>query len=273
MIGRGVWLAVSGGTDAYDGAMTKSFSMLDPTTQSSADRAFAAEMTDFFAASLGSTMDKLRNFGKYAPRQSLALFLAKNEMFKRIVGIHGDVIECGVHLGGGLMTWAQLSAIYEPINHSRKVVGFDTFEGFPELHPQDGRPALDYARAGGLATGAEEDIRESVRLFDLNRPLGHIAKVGLVSGNAVATIPAYLEANPHLVVALLYLDFDLYEPTKAAIETLLPRMPRGAILAFDELNQRNWPGETRAALETVGIRNLKIERFPFTPQLSYAVLD
>jgi hypothetical protein len=107
----------------------------------------------------------------------------------------------------------------------------------------------------------------------LNRPIGHIERVELVSGDAVETIPAYVEENPHLVVALLYLDFDLYEPTKIALEHFLPRMPRGSILAFDELNQKHWPGETAAVLETIGIRALRIERFPFTPQLSFAVLD
>ena len=71
----------------------------------------------------------------------------------------------------------------------------------------------------------------------------------------------------------LYLDFDLYEPTKVAVETFLPRMPKGAILAFDELNQAAWPGETLAVLETVGLRSLRVQRFPFTPALSYAVLD
>ena len=253
--------------------MTESFSMSDPSTQTQSDREFATAMAEYFSVSLGSTMDKLKNFGKYVPRQSLAVFLAKNEMFKRVLGVHGHVVECGVHLGGGLLTWAQMSAIYEPINHVRRVVGFDTFEGFPGLHPQDGQPALEYAKAGGLATGAQEDIQESVRLYDLNRPIGHIGRVELVTGNAVKTIPAYVDANPHLVVAMLFLDFDLYEPTKVAIETFLPRMPRGAIIAFDELNQRNWPGETKAVLDTAGIRNLRIERYPFTPQLSYAVLD
>jgi hypothetical protein len=75
------------------------------------------------------------------------------------------------------------------------------------------------------------------------------------------------------VVSLLYLDFDLYAPTKAAIDTLLPRMPKGAILAFDELNQAQWPGETMAVVESIGLRNLRIQRFPYVPQLSYAVLD
>jgi hypothetical protein len=82
----------------------------------------------------------------------------------------------------------------------------------------------------------------------------------------------YIAANQHLVVSLLYLDFDLYEPTKFAIETLLPRMPKGSIIAFDQLNQKFWPGETLAVLETLGVHNLKLERFTFQPQISYAVL-
>ena len=106
-----------------------------------------------------------------------------------------------------------------------------------------------------------------------DRFIEHIPRVELVVGDAMQTIPEYVENNPHLVVAMLYLDFDLYEPTKMAIETFLPRMPKGSILAFDELNQESWPGETMAVLETVGLGNLRIERFPFTPQLSFAVLD
>lgn len=75
------------------------------------------------------------------------------------------------------------------------------------------------------------------------------------------------------MVALLFLDFDLYEPTKLALETFLPRMPRGAVLAFDELDDAAWPGETLAVLDTIGIRNLRVERFPYMSQLSYAVLE
>jgi hypothetical protein len=45
------------------------------------------------------------------------------------------------------------------------------------------------------------------------------------------------------------------------------------VLAFDELNQAFWPGETLAVLETIGLRNLRIQRFPYMPQLSYAVLE
>jgi hypothetical protein len=253
--------------------ITERFSMLDQRNQTERDREFAKSMEAYFAHGLGTNMDKLRNFTKYVPRQNLAHFLAKNALFGQIAGIHGHIIECGVHLGGGLMSWAQFSAIYEPVNHVRRVVGFDTFTGFASLDSKDSGDNLEYAVQGGLATHAQDDVEECIRLYDLNRFLGHIQHVELVVGDAVLTIPKYVHDNPHLVVAMLYLDFDLYEATKAAIESFLPRMPKGAILAFDELNQSAWPGETLAVLETVGLRNLKIQRFPFTPQLSYAVLE
>ena len=56
---------------------------------------------------------------------------------------------------------------------------------------------------------------------------------------------------------------NVYEPTKVALEHLVPRMPKGAILFFDELNDGSWPGETAAVMETVGISNLRIQRLPF----------
>jgi hypothetical protein len=79
--------------------------------------------------------------------------------------------------------------------------------------------------------------------------------------------------NPHIVVSLLFLDFDLYEPTKVALEHFLPRMPKGAVLAFDELDNPLWPGETLAMLETHAKRPLRIERLEFDPYIGFAILD
>jgi hypothetical protein len=257
--------------------MDNPYSMLDSRTQTAADEQYWSEIQKLFIESEGDTLAKLKNFTKFVPRQNLSLFMAKNEIFKQILNVHGHIVECGVFMGGGLLTWAQFSAIYEPYNHTRRIVGFDTFEGFPGLSkfdsPKEGAE-VPFARPGGLATSnAEADIRRAVELYDSNRPIGHIERIELVKGDAQQTIPAYIDNNKHTVVSLLYLDFDLYEPTAAAIKAFLPRMPKGAILAFDELNQKQWPGETLAVLDAVGIRNLRIKRFPFTPQISYAVLE
>ena len=68
------------------------------------------------------------------------------------------------------------------------------------------------------------------------------------------------------------LGFDLYEPTRVAIEHFVPRMPRGAIIAFDELENPIWPGETLALLETVGISRLRLARMEGDPYISFAVV-
>jgi hypothetical protein len=50
-------------------------------------------------------------------------------------------------------------------------------------------------------------------------------------------------------------------------------MPKGAILAFDELDNPIWPGETLALLERVGISKLRLQRFEWDPYIAYAVLE
>lgn len=252
------------------------FPLRNERTQSDNDRLFQERVGPAFDASNGTTLDKLRNFARFVPRQNLAGFLAKAEIFRRVLPVHGSIIECGVFMGGGLFTWAQLSAILEPVNHTRKVIGFDTFSGFPGVHVRDevnGMSSEEQAGAGMYKFEYIEELRRDAQLFDLNRAVGHIPKIELVQGDALKTIPQYVEQNGHLVVSLLYLDFDLFEPTEAALKAFLPRMPKGAIVAFDELNQKQWPGETLAVLKGAGIRNLRIERLTYVPQISFAVLD
>ncbi len=205
-------------------------------------------------------------------RQDVAKFLARAELFQKVLHVQGSIVECGVYDGDGLLTWANLSAIYEPANHPRRVIGFDTFEGFPSLDAADVGSESPEAHAGGMAGASYQRIVEKIERFDADRHVGHIPKVELVQGDACVTIPGYLDDNPHLIVALLNLDFDVYAPTVTALETLIPRMPKGAVVVFDELNMADWPGETTALHDTLGIGSLELRRFPFTSTLSYAVL-
>ncbi len=243
----------------------------DSTTTSKKDFDYLINMQDYFNNGKGTLPEKIESFAKYVPRQSITRFLSRYEIFKKILNIQGSIIECGVFFGQGLMSFAQFSAIFEPVNNQRKIIGFDTFSGFPSVSKFD--KASDLGKKGKLSTGAYKDILEGVSLFDSNRFLEHIPKVEVVKGDATKTIPKYIKENPHTVVSLLYLDFDIYEPTKAALKHFVPRMPKGSIIAFDELNSKNWKGESVALLETLGIRNLKIERFSFDSYLSYAILD
>jgi hypothetical protein len=223
-----------------------------------------------FEASSVSIEDRLAAFPRFVDRSSLSRFVVRYEIFKRIAGVQGSIVECGVHNAAGLFTFANLSVLLEPFNHRRRVIGFDTFAGFPSVSERDDGSA--HARIGGYAGSPEEEILEAIELFDGHRPLAEIPKVHVVAGDFLTTGPAFVEANPHLVVSLLYLDFDLLEPTAKALELFLPRMPAGAIVAFDEVNCAEWPGETQALLRSINLRRLRLERMPIT-SVCWAELD
>lgn len=205
------------------------------------------------------------NFPLFITRQRLAQFLVRHELFKKILNVKGSIVECGVYKGSSLMFFAELSAAYEPYALNREIIGFDTFAGFPSVNNKDG----GYAEVGGLSDVNFETIEKSIKLFDANRSIGHVPKVKLVKGDATQTIPKYFSDNPHIIVALLYLDFDIYEPTKVALDTILPRMPKGSIIAFDELNEKRWEGETTALFETFDINKYEIKKFSEEPHISY----
>jgi hypothetical protein len=186
--------------------------------------------------------------------------------------VKGSIVECGVFRGFSTMSWAKLSAILEPENLTRRVYGFDTFAGFPSVSHHDTNGVANVI-AGGLEADSHDELQALIEEFDRDRFLGHIDKVHLIKGNLVETIPAFLETHQHLVVSLLFLDVDLYEPTKAALEAFVPRIPRGGIIAFDELDNPMWPGETLAAMESIGLPKLRLRRLEWDPYISYAVVE
>ncbi|MEQ1590704.1 MAG: class I SAM-dependent methyltransferase [Gallionella sp.] len=233
----------------------------------------AYELTEqaFNAASI-PIIDKLEAFPRFSTKRSLARFLVKHELFGRILNINGSIVECGVFNGAGLFTWAQLSNIYEPTNHARKIIGFDTFSGFPSVAENKDNTGVLQSKKGDLKGSTYEQISTSVEKYNAERHLSHITNIHLVNGDFMETSTAYLEKNQHTLVSLLYLDFDLYEPTKRALEVFLPRMPKGSIIAFDELNCESFPGETLAMLEMLKINTCRLERSPIDPWISFVQL-
>lgn len=226
---------------------------------------------DYFAASSRSVADRLNAFPRFVDRTYLARFVVRYELFKKVLDVQGVAIECGVFDGGGTFALAQISSILEPLNHRRKIIGFDTFAGFPSLEPIDEHGGDAQARIGGYSGSIKTELEQGIALFDRDRALSHIPKVHFVEGDFTETGPRFVAENPHLVVSFLYLDFDLAEPTRVALETFLPLMPAGAIVAFDEVNVAEFPGETEALKEVLNLRKLRLQRLPYT-SISWAVL-
>lgn len=212
-------------------------------------------------------------FPLFTTRQIITRFLELYELFKMIIEVPGSIIECGTGRGLGLMSFAHFASIFEPYHYTRKIVGFDTFSGFPEPCKEDMTSTADHMKKGGLAFDFYDIIRGSIDIYDGNRPIGHIPKVEVVKGDICKTLPEYISANPHLVVAMLYLDVDLYAPTRDALRLLNDRLVKGSMIVFDEINHQDYPGETLAAMEAVGLPKLKLRRLPFSTMTSYAIVD
>jgi hypothetical protein len=101
------------------------------------------EMSKAFDKSPLTTLQKLVGFEKYVRRQQLSRFIVRYELFKLNMNVKGSIVECGVFQGAGVLAWAKLSAMLEPYALDRRIFGFDSFSGFPEIDSKDTDNALD----------------------------------------------------------------------------------------------------------------------------------
>ena len=95
-----------------------------------ADRESEQGLAGLFEASPLSIKDRLAAFPRHVRRQDVARFIARTRLFEEILEVNGSIVECGVFSGAGVFSWLHLSSIFEPYNYTRRIIGFDTFDGF-----------------------------------------------------------------------------------------------------------------------------------------------
>jgi len=211
------------------------------------------------------------NVGLFLTPQTLSRVLFMDFLYRQILDVQGVIMEFGCRWGQNLSLFTALRGIYEPYNRLRKVIGFDTFEGFPAVAPEDGgglEPG-DYATTPGY----DQFLRQIIDLQEQESPLSHICKHEIIKGNALKTVPEYLERNQQTIISLAYFDFDLFEPTKECLRAIEPYLTKGSVIGFDEVNDSTTPGETVALREVFGLRRYAVKRFPFNARTSYLVIE
>lgn len=249
--------------------------ILRKTTEHSTDEELKLvdELANLFKNSSLSLQEKLVNPSIFMRRQELSMIIGNYEVFKLIREVKGSIFYFGVYHGNGLMHFANLAAALEPFNHTREVIGFDTFTGYPEISEKDkthGKSFLSLVE-GGFSSNSLEFLNELIKIYDKNRPLNHVPKIHLIKGDVGKTLPEYIAKNQHTVVSLLVLTMNLYEPTKLALTTLWPRIPKDGIVLIHTLNEEIYPGATNAVFDSLG--SVKINTFPFTPNMAYIVKE
>ena len=211
--------------------------------------------------------------GLFMRSSALTKILFVNEAYELILEQPGIIVEFGTWWGQNLILFENLRALYEPFNQSRRVVGFDTFQGYPEISGKD-RPS-DTIKEGGykVAENYREYLESLIDYHEKNNVLAAIKKHELVQGDVTKTAPAYFEKNDDVIVALAYFDMALYEPSKAALEAIKPHLVPGSVLMLDEFNNRDYPGETRAFKDTFKGISYRVKKSRYMTDRTFIIMN
>lgn len=202
------------------------------------------------------------NLTLYLRQQPLTDLLSLDALYRMILNVPGVIMEFGVHRGRHLAALTALRGVYEPYNPHRRVIGFDTFTGFPDVADIDTTSPSAVAGRFALTDGYLRHLYEVLDTHEQGEHLSHIRRTLIVQGDVRETLPRYLTDNPHTVIALAYFDLDLYEPTRDTITAIRPYLTKGSVLTFDELAHAKWPGETAALRDTLGTDHGNLRLLP-----------
>jgi O-methyltransferase len=158
-------------------------------------------------------------------------------------GIPGVMVECGVLDGGtsALMAYATAWS-------GRAVHMFDSWQGLPKTHVQDGKGARKWA---GQAVGSPIRVLECMESLDID-----VSRLHFHIGWFHETFPKAVIAS----IALLHIDCGFYEATKLCLQTWYPKVSPGGFLQFDDYD--SFIGCRRAVDEFLSSqKDLRIETF------------
>jgi len=175
------------------------------------------------------------NRGDYA---RLIFLLASIEALEKS-GLPGAFAELGVYRGS-------TAKIFHRLAPDRLLYLFDTFEGFAAA---DTSADPSRAAAGTFACS----------LAQVQRYVGHAESIRYCKGRFPET--AGLVA-PEERFALVHVDCDLYEPTKAALEFFYPRLVEGGLFIVHDYYSGCWPGVAQAVDEFLRDRPEGVVRIP-----------
>lgn len=217
-----------------------------------------------------SIYDSFNNFIFSKDRNIFNKMYSRFQFYEMTKHLHGDIIECGVFKGSGLLTWLKLIDMYEP--HSiKKTVGFDFFDpNFVDQMPS------------GVDRDTMKQVFDRVKDLDLNDVSffgikDKIINAGfnenkfeLIKGDIEKTAKEYVDARPGMRISILYLDMDLAKPTYDALTIFWNNIVSGGIIVFDEYAYHSW-SESNAADKFCLKNNLKIIKTNIKAPTAYII--
>jgi O-methyltransferase len=167
----------------------------------------------------------------------------------------GLFAECGVYRGATLLGMAHTlrSAVARPF----RIVGFDSFEGFPPPVREDALPNGQYHERAGEGVFGDTSLQVVQRCIDA---LGFADQITLVKGYFEDTLDKWCDQT----FSVVHLDCDLYQSYVTCLDFFYPRMRPGGYMVFDEYDFAAdvYPGAQKAIDGFLADKPERIQRFP-----------
>ena len=209
------------------------------------------------------------NLGLFLNTKNFSRMLFFYEIYKQFLDVEGCIMEFGVRWGQNLSLLAAVRAMFEPYNVKRKIIGFDTFQGFVGTGAQDGKKTFFEKGGLSLPKNYEHFLNDILEVQENFNPVSHVKKFEIVKGDASRTLRKYLSKEKQTIVAFAFFDMDIYKPTKDCLKMLTNYVTKGTIIAFDELNCDYAKSVTNALKEVFDIKTIEIKRFSHISKISY----
>lgn len=211
----------------------------------------------------------VQNHPCFSQRRTFPKVLANYELFKIVQNIPGSFLELGVFLGAGLFSWSHLLETFCPLDRSRKVFGFDHFEGYKDFSENDVN-LEDYFKNnldGDRMTSSYEITSELVDIHEQDGIFPGVPRTEVIMGDISTTIPKFISEHAGIRFSLIYFDINLYEPIKTSLENLYDLLLPGGVIAFTGYSTEPWQGEAKAVNEFFEANSLqipKMRKFPWS---------
>ena len=163
-------------------------------------------------------------YGKVDRMALLASFL------RSALAVPGDIAEFGVFRGETAIVMDRVLAQH---GQDRKLYLFDSFQGMQVTNP------LDRGQVPG-------NLANPVDVEYVRGRFGNSPRPVIVPGFFADTFPHH----ESLQFAFCHVDCDLYASVTQCMDFILPRLPQGGIVLFDDYGFRDCPGAKAAIQET-----------------------
>jgi O-methyltransferase len=139
----------------------------------------------------------------------------------------GDYGEFGTHIG------LTLKVIHRFMDQHCMLYSFDTFAGFDERDVVAETSKASHLAAGGFHPTSQERVW---------RYLGEPANLHMIAG----WFPETFDGFEQMRWRFAHIDFDLYDPTKAALDAIWPQLVPGGVVMVHDYGCYGFPGVRRA---------------------------